>query len=92
MSFAVWSWVMIALIVFGVGGLLASAFLHISSSVSRQALTSARSFLLAIGIIGVVGLGAMAFGVFPLGHPDNSTLTNAGVGATGKNGIITQSR
>lgn len=82
------SWLAIALLIIGVGGLVASIMMGISTSMSKLALNGLRGVFLLCGVVGALGIGALVLGIFPGGHSEHASQT--GVNATGKNGILTQ--
>lgn len=88
MSYDALSWLAIALLIIGVGGLVASIMMGISSSVSKSALNGLRGVFILCGVVGALGLGALVFGIVPGGTSEHASPT--GVNATSKNGILTQ--
>jgi hypothetical protein len=89
MSFEVWTWFMIALIIIAIGGLVGTIILDMSKRGSPAALTGARTLLSVIGLVGAAGFAALSLGYFPVGHPGTTTTTNSGI-TTGQSGVITQ--
>ncbi len=88
MSYDVLSWLAMALLIIGVGGLVATIIMHISSTISKPALNGLRGVFILCGVIGALGLGALVFGIVPGGTSEHASPT--GVNATGSNGILTQ--
>ena len=89
MSYEAWTWLMIALIIIAIGGLVGTIMLDMSKRGSPAALTGARTLLSVIGLVGAAGFASLSLGFFPLGHPGSATTTNSGITA-GQSGVITQ--
>ena len=90
MTYDALSWVSIALIIVGVFGLISTILLHISSSMSKNVVTSFLGGFVVCGVVGAVGLGALVFGIVPGEQSQRSSIT--GINATGQNGILTQGK
>lgn len=90
MSYGTWSVIMIVLLIIGVGGLIATIALDISTSWSTRSLNLVRGVLVLAGVLGAIGIGALAFGVFPFGHYEGPVTTGTGINATNPSGVMTQ--